>query len=83
MSRLYNAPIASISTVKGAPVSFVFHQQRIAVAEVIDRWVDGGRWWEGEGESDWWRIRSNVGGVYELYRERTGERRWVLYKAYD
>jgi hypothetical protein len=83
VSRIYDAPIDSISLVRGAPASFTFRRQKVVVTEVIDRWVDGGRWWEGEGESDRWRIRSSSGGVYELYRPRTAEGRWMLYKAYD
>jgi hypothetical protein len=76
-------PIDSITLVKGDPASFVYSRQWVVVKEIIDRWVDGGRWWDQVPESDWWRIRSTSGGVYEIYRERTPERRWVMYKAYD
>jgi hypothetical protein len=37
VSRIYDAPIDSITLVRGAPASFMSRRQRVTVAEVIDR----------------------------------------------
>jgi hypothetical protein len=65
------------------PLSFRWRGQVLHVVEVIDRFVVTGEWWEQKPECVWWRVRVRGGGLYELYYEQGGERRWMLYKVYD
>jgi hypothetical protein len=82
MARLIERPV-DVTTGRGrAPVAFRWNGRYLRVAEVLDRWVEAGRWWEGEGEQATWRVATTSGGVYEL-TWRSDERRWFLYKAYD
>lgn len=55
----------------------------INVAQVLDRWIMRGRWWEGEPESIWWRVQSASGGVYELYQYQPPQGAWHLYRILD
>lgn len=36
------------------------------VRQILDRWRETGRWWEGEQEKEF--LRLEAGGVYVLYR---------------
>lgn len=65
------------------PLSFRWRGQVLHVAEVIDRWIDGGQWWNQVPESVFWRVQARNGGVYELYQEQVQGGRWMLYKVYD
>ncbi|HYF94406.1 MAG TPA: DUF6504 family protein [Symbiobacteriaceae bacterium] len=49
--------------------------------EVLDTWVEAGRWWEQENETQTWRIRTRKGGVFEIIQD-VGTKQWKLYKVY-
>ncbi|MGB9886993.1 MAG: DUF6504 family protein [Moorellales bacterium] len=66
----------------GVPRAFWWRGRRYAVAEVLERWRDVGRWWEGEAPRVFFRLQTTGGGLWELYRE-LGENSWHLYKIYD
>jgi len=51
------------------------------VEEVLDTWVEAGRWWEQENETQTWRIRTRKGGVFEIIQD-VGTKQWKLYKVY-
>jgi hypothetical protein len=81
MARLIERPVDVTTGRGGRPVAFRWNGRYLRV-DVLDRWVEAGRWWEGEGEQIGYRVATPAGGVYEL-TWRTLDRRWLLYKAYD
>lgn len=83
MSHLVESPIKSMTTVHRRPAWFIWRGLRYDVAQILDRWVLTGEWWEEKPECVYWRIRDARGGVYEIYHEQDGARRWVMYKVYD
>lgn len=68
----------------GEPRAFRWRGRWLAVASVLDVWVDGGAWWEGEGPRAFYRV-AVAGGVYELCREigQDAAGAWFLYKVWD
>lgn len=82
MARIINRPADVTMGPGGRPVLFRFAGGQERVQEVLDTWVEAGRWWEGEPEQLTYRVATRNGGVFELtFIPR--ERRWLLYKAYD
>lgn len=82
MTRLINRPVDMTTGPGGLPVAFRFAGGRERVREVLDTWVESGRWWEQEPEQVSYRVATQNGGIFELtFIPR--EKRWVLYKAYD
>lgn len=66
----------------GAPRFFWRRGRRHAVLQVLERWRDTGRWWEGEAPKLFFRLETAGGGLWEIYLD-TAEDRWYLYKMYD
>ncbi|TDA66946.1 MAG: hypothetical protein D9V47_11540 [Clostridia bacterium] len=66
----------------GPPGSFRWRGKKYAVAAVLERWRDTGRWWEGEAPKIFFRLQTPGGGLWEIYLD-TGEAAWYLYKIYD
>jgi len=49
------------------PLGVVRDRRFLPVVEVLERWVEAGRWWEGEGwETAYFRVRLDDGSVCEL-----------------
>lgn len=56
------------------------------VKEILDRWVEAGEWWDGDGEKEVFRVATDDGGIFELSREvgkGLAVDEWRLYKIYD
>ncbi|HEY3314658.1 MAG TPA: DUF6504 family protein [Bacillota bacterium] len=67
--------------------------------EILDRWVEAGEWWDGDGPKEVFRVATDDGGVFELSREvekrssgpqdakpaglGANGEEWKLYKIYD
>lgn len=83
MSRYYrNRPLAVICSDKGLP-GFIRDAGRVlAVERILEQWRDTGRWWEGESEKAFFRLRLEEGGVREIYQD-LADGAWYLYKSYD
>ena len=82
MSRIINRPVDVATGPGGLPTAFRFAGGRELIKEVLDSWVETGRWWEQEPELVAYRVATENGGLFELnFIPR--ERRWLLYKAYD
>ena len=47
------------------PVSFTFQEQRWKVAEIIDRWYEGGTE-AGQPEVDYFKVRTTGGNIFLL-----------------
>ncbi|NLN15781.1 MAG: hypothetical protein GX182_00500 [Firmicutes bacterium] len=67
---------------QGEPASFSWPGQREVVAEIIDKWWEGGRWWAGEGEMIVYRLLTRRGGLYEIHFH-SGEGTWWLDRVFD
>lgn len=83
MTRIINRPVEVTVGPGGVPVAFRlsgFTWQQIR--EVLDTWVEAGRWWEQEGERSTYRVCTVGGGIFELNWDPL-KKRWCLYKAYD
>jgi hypothetical protein len=81
VARIVNRPI-SVTLVGGRPAQFMYARERHVVASVLDTWLEAGRWWEQENETQTWRIQTVKGGVFELMQDLV-TKQWILYKAYD
>jgi len=64
----------------GQPAAFLHRGRWHRVAEVLDRWRERGRWWEGEPPREVYRVVTTSGAVYELGREGDA---WRLYAVLD
>lgn len=82
MARIMNKPADVVTGPGGRPVAFRWSGGRYRVREVLDYWLEAGRWWEQESEKATWRVVTVEGGVFELTFEAVGKQ-WLLYKAYD
>jgi hypothetical protein len=65
------------------PVEFRYMRQRIRVAQVLDMWLEAGRWWETEPECAAWRVLGYDKGVYELEMTITQPPIWRLRTIFD
>lgn len=83
MTRMVNRPVEVTLGAGGLPIDFQLKGfKRIRVSEVLDSWLEIGRWWEQEGEQTTYRVITEEGGVHELTCDSTAKR-WILYKSYD
>lgn len=82
MTRLINRPADVTMGPGGVPVSFRLEGCRYKVREILDCWLETGRWWEQENEQKTYRVVTFEGGIYELSWD-VRKKRWHLYKAYD
>lgn len=97
MSHLFTAGEPVIAHTVGGPPDdalpdrsplrgFTWRGRFLQVHGAIDAWKDTGRWWEGEPEKWFWRLRAadreGLEGVYDLFFEpATGT--WALYRIHD
>lgn len=86
MSRLIDQPI-QVTAVPGrdglTPTSFVWRGARYRVVEVLDSWMEAGRWWEKEAPATAWRVMVQGGGVMELVRVHSEPPEWRLMRIWD
>lgn len=82
MARIIDRPAEVTTGPGGTPLFFRFSGGRERVSEVLDCWVETGRWWEQEAEQITYRVGTANGGLFEL-TFCPQNRRWRLYKAYD
>ncbi|MDD3269263.1 MAG: hypothetical protein PHX14_08070 [Syntrophomonadaceae bacterium] len=54
----------------------------LPVLEILEHWADTGRWWAGEAEKSFYRIRCSNESIHEIYWEPE-QKSWYLYKTYD
>ncbi|MGE5676278.1 MAG: DUF6504 family protein [Mycobacterium leprae] len=82
MARIINRLVAMVTGPGGLPISFRFDGGRQQVKEILDCWVEAGRWWEQESDMKTYRVATGGGGVYEL-TFLIQPKQWYLYKVYD
>jgi len=62
MSKYLEVPIV-VECQQGKPVTFGRGRDLFAVRRILDHWRETGRWWEGEGEKDFFLVEANPAGV--------------------
>ncbi|MFP4200305.1 MAG: DUF6504 family protein [Clostridia bacterium] len=67
----------------GSPRVLFWEGRRFEVAEIGEVWKDVGRWWSGEREKIFYRLKIVGDGVWEIYRVVGMPGSWTLYKIYD
>ncbi|SFV03767.1 DUF6504 family protein [Alicyclobacillus macrosporangiidus] len=82
MTRLVHRPIIVTETMPdtGAPAVFIDRGHKHVVKTVLDRWIESGKWWEGERYRTVYRVMTDTLAIYEL--ELQGGK-WTLYRVYD
>jgi len=78
--------------VLAGPKTFVWREQRYVVERIIKMWSDSSRpdqrrrkhgWWERR-HRDYFRVQTESGEVWDIYRDRGGRRRlWYLSRRWD
>lgn len=86
MSRLIDQPI-QVTAVLGrdglTPAWFIWRGAWYRVVEVLDSWMETGRWWEHEVPCTAFRVQVQDGGVMELIRLHTEPPTWRLMRIWD
>ncbi|WAH35785.1 DUF6504 family protein [Alicyclobacillus dauci] len=80
MSRIVRRPVAVYRWNGDEPQVFSDRDTQHTVVEVLDRWVEMGNWWQGEGERQMIRVWTNLNALLELELEGG---QWYIYKAWD
>lgn len=80
MTRLVRRPIA-VSAWRGEePARFVDQAEEHAVELVLDRWLEMGDWWSGEGERRMLRVWTSACALLDLEYARG---QWYVYRVWD
>lgn len=83
MSKYYrNRPLEVFCQGGDIPLAIRDVQGAWKVERALEYWRDTGRWWDGESEKAFFRLRLETGGVREIYQD-LGSGAWYLYKSYD
>ena len=84
MSRLFREAIKLEvqEDIQHNPVTFLYKERRVGVAETLKRWRVAQEWWKSPVEREYFQVRIESGTVCELYRNLlTGV--WYLQRIYD
>lgn len=81
MTRLVHRPIQVDGKEKGEPKGFQDGEVHHRVQSVIDRWVEVGEWWNGEGRKQMWRVSTDQGALFDL--ECSPDEQWFIYRVWD
>jgi hypothetical protein len=45
----------------GAPLTVTWKRRPLQIAEIVDHWLEVGRWWEHEGECEFYLVETRLG----------------------
>lgn len=82
MSRRYSRPIQVALGRKNVPQMFEWRGRMHRVVEVQERWRLVGAWWDGEGETTYFRVLTDSGGFYDLGYDHAKDV-WTLSEIQD
>ena len=86
MARNIDQPI-QVTAVPGrdglTPAWFIWRGSRYRVVEVLDSWMEAGRWWGQETPCTAFRVETEGGGVFELVRLHKEPPEWRLMRIWD
>lgn len=66
MSKRLSQPISISLNARNQPVSFKWRERIYRVKDIQEVWRVIGAWWDGEGETTFFRITTDKGGIYEI-----------------
>ncbi len=77
--RRLDHPVTVLTDSSGRPRAVDLGGGRRPVREILDRWLEAGRWWEGEAPHRFYRIEA--GGRFDLSCDEQGE--WRVRAVWD
>ena len=70
------------TNIAGVPVNLTRKGRREKVAAIYEHWRLADEWWGKEVERDYFRVRTSVGIVLDIYRDSKSNR-WYVDKIHD
>ena len=55
------------------PLQFIWKGRTFPVLEVVDRWSEFGRWWEGESRCEFYLVFTSIGMHLLCYHQQSGK----------
>jgi hypothetical protein len=80
VSRLVHREVQVQSWRDGEPECFVDGDVVHRVSQVVDRWLEMGNWWDGEGPRTVLRVLTETQFLFDL---ECVQQRWYIYRIWD
>lgn len=80
MSRIVHRPISVSRWDDDEPLIFLDRDEMHEVRLVLDRWMEMGWWWLGEGERKMLRVWTDRQALFDLELDN---QQWYIYKTWD
>ena len=77
MNKHLSQPVSVSLNERKRPSAFQWRGRMYRVGDVQESWRAVGAWWDGEGETTFFRVRTDKGGIYELAYDHT-KAAWTL-----
>ncbi len=77
--RRLSQPITVHTNAAGGPRVIELSGAQRPIVRVLDRWLETGRWWEGEAPRRFWRVEA--GGLFDLSCDEQGQ--WRVEAVWD
>jgi len=82
MTRQFSQPISVSLSAGNLPAAFEWRERIYRVGDIQETWRKIGSWWDGEGETTFFRIRTDKGGIYEIAYDHMKDA-WTLESVRD
>ena len=82
MSKHIAQPISVSLNDRNLPSTFKWRERMYRVESLQESWRTIGAWWDGEGETTYFRVKGDKGGIYELAYSHTKDA-WTLETVRD
>ena len=82
MSKQVSQPISVSLSGRNLPAAFKWRERIYRVGDIQEAWRSIGAWWDGEGETTFFRVRTDKGGIYELAYNHVNDA-WTLESVQD
>lgn len=84
MARLLEKPeeLRVRVNVQGVPLTIVRDGEKLRITKVYEQWRVTEEWWGKEVSRNYFKVKTNKGLVYDIYRDMPGGN-WYLSKVYD
>jgi hypothetical protein len=68
--------------VQGVPITLVRNGESQRITKVYEKWRVAEEWWGREILKNYFRVKTNKGLVYDIYRDMLNDS-WYLSKVFD